>query len=107
MPKHLSPLTVWVIWHVMLMIPAMSAVAETGRDPFRLPPVPTISPTPAAAKAPSPAHLLIGVVLSDGQAAAIFRNVQDNQLKVVRAGEKIDHRFVKRIDLNGVVYDKE
>ena len=83
-----------------------AAAAETARDPFRLPAAATLPSAPAAVKTQAAAHALIGVVIA-GHAAAIFRNLQDGRIKVLRVGEKIDHRRIKRIDLDGVSYDEE
>ena len=95
-----------VVWCFAAQALMAAAAAETARDPFRLPVMATPPSAPAAVSAQPAAHSLIGVVIA-GHAAAIFRNRQDGRIKVLRVGEKIDHRRIRRIDLDGVSYDEE
>lgn len=83
---------------------AFSAEVQTIRDPFQ-PPASKPAPRPVVLpQAQPPAHQLIGVVVVADQAVAIFRNLKDGRLKMVRRGERIDGRRIKRIDLDAVSY---
>ena len=99
--------SVGIIGCLIIQCIIVSAVAQTARDPFQ-PPSSPATPAPGFIPQAQPStYQLIGVVMTANQAVAIFRHRQDDQLKMLRAGERIGGRLIKRIRLDGVVYSKE
>ena len=99
--------SVCIIGCLIIQCIIVSAVAQTARDPFQ-PPAAPVTPAPGFIPQAQPStYQLIGVVMTANRAVAIFRQHQDDQLKMLRVGERIGGRLIKRISLDGVVYSKE